>query len=91
MSSKFKVIDGSNGELPEAPPNEGLVALLEEVLAMARAGKLQSTFIVSQTADNSVMAGWANPPPRYTNQFELLGGIENAKLDYMLTEIERRG
>jgi hypothetical protein len=38
-----------------------------------------------------VVSGWSPAPVRYSNQFEMIGGIENAKLDYLLLEVERRG
>ena len=87
---KFEVIDGGNGKYPDAPPNPKCIEFLEDILQLAREGKIQMVFVVGQTSSRAILSGWTGSPPAFMSTFEVLGGIENAKMDFMLSEIDRR-
>jgi hypothetical protein len=85
----LKVVGGQETNAT-GPVNDECVALLEQVLELAKKGEIHTAFVVGQKVDRSILSGWSYSPPQYQSNFEMLGGIENAKLDFMLSSIERR-
>ena len=80
--SKLTVI--SNEELK---PSNGLVLdRLEESLKMAKEGGIQSCAIVMIADNGEVIDSWANGG----QVFVMVGALESLKLDFMLTQMDRR-
>ena len=68
--------------------NGVLVSRLEYVLAEAKAGRIDGAFIVTcSSAAKDIGSCWSLGG---NGRFMMLGAIENAKIEFMFTEIERR-
>lgn len=66
--------------------HKGCLEFMKMVMHDVKKGHIQSIFVVGTTDDGLVYSGWSPQEDVFT----MLGGIENAKLEYAEKEIERR-
>lgn len=82
----MKVIKGGFGTR-NPQPDVDVVRMLREAAEAAERGEVIAVFMVCMTHDDGVMSGWQSGAAPV---FSMLGGIENAKHDFMAAEIEER-
>ncbi|MCZ0738202.1 hypothetical protein [Phreatobacter sp. AB_2022a] len=64
----------------QGEPNKGLVNIIEELLAMAKDGRLQSLVATGYTLEGARLAVWADTHP---NAYEMLGAITALQGEYV--------
>lgn len=84
-----KIISISNRSVvPTKPePDQKVIEMIEKLLHAAKEGTVQAVFMVGWNVDNSISSGWWGADRA---AFTLLGGIEEAKHEYILRQFERR-
>lgn len=80
ITRSFKVVGGSDAG---GPPNQEVIDHLEEALAMAKAGQLQSVMLVGMTHKKVMVNGWS----RWPSVFTALGALTQTVTDYQTREI----
>lgn len=70
----------------ESKSGDGVVVGLSRLLEQAEAGEIVNFFGVALTKDDAIVSGWANE----CRPFAMIGGIENAKREFMDICIEHR-
>lgn len=73
----FKVVGGvDSGE--SIPPNQTCIDCLEEVLAMAKSGRLQEVHVTGMTSDNIMVSGFSE----VRSVFGMIGALYQSLTDY---------
>jgi hypothetical protein len=70
----------NSGGLPSIEPNEALVKNLEDVLAMAKSGQLQSFIGTGFFGDGARVSTWSDFHP---NVYEMLGSLAWLHAEYI--------
>jgi len=68
------------GNLPTSEPNEQLIKNLEDLLAMARSGQLQSFIGTGFFLDGARVASWGD---FHQNVYEMLGSLSWLHAEYI--------
>lgn len=76
--NNVKTLPGVVG--PTFGPNQTVIEMLQDMLAQAESGMLQSFYAVGFLADGTRMTGIANTHP---SVYEVVGGIEMLKTEYI--------
>lgn len=72
--------------LVPSEPNDELIERLEELLAMAKTGYMQSIIYAGSTDKCEVLSGWLGT----TSVMATLGELECVKLDFIAKNVEMR-
>jgi len=83
--TKLKIV--KEGDTPVSKSSgENVIAYLEEILAIAKEGRISNVAVVAIVDDDEIMDCWANGYKPYA----IAGGMEGLKTELILQHIERR-
>lgn len=78
--SNVKPMPGLRNPADAAKPNEGLVAALRQLLAMAESGQVQSYIGTGFTSDGLRLATWGD---HHNDRYQMLGALSWLQHEYV--------